>query len=388
MIVHTELIIEQRTERRYDAHVNKHVPRIALTADWLPTFGGAEHVIAEFCNLWPEAPLFTTVARRGHLGQLDKANIHTSSLQCIYKILHTHKLLLPWMPKAMEHFDLRGFDVVLSSSHAVGKGVIPPSAAVHICYCHTPMRYAWEMEDEYLTDFHIPKILRGTVRKHLRRLRRWDLTTAKRVDHFIANSTTVQERILKTYGRESTVIHPPVSQRFFETSLESFPKKNYFLALGRLVPYKRFDLLVETANALSIPLKIAGSGQDSMRLKRMAGPTVEILGYVPDEELPELYGSAKALLFPQLEDAGVAPLEAQACGTPVIALGKGGALDTVLDMKTGIFFEEQTVESLKDVLGRFEKIQFDSQAIRSHAKAFSSNKFQSKISEIVEESMA
>ncbi|KKW39508.1 MAG: Glycosyl transferase group 1 [Candidatus Peribacteria bacterium GW2011_GWC2_54_8] len=367
--------------------MNKQHLRLALIADWLPTFGGAEHVIAEFHCLWPEAPLFTTIANHGHIGPLDRANIHTSRLQYAYNLLHTHRLLLPWMPQTMENIDLRHFDVVLSSSHAIGKGVIPPPTAVHICYCHTPMRYAWEMEAQYLQDFHIPKILKGTVQKHLRRLRRWDLTSAQRVDHFIANSSTVQQRIERTYGRKSTVVHPPVSQRFFDTPLHSSVRKEYFLALGRLVPYKRFDLLVETANMLSLPLKVAGSGQDAQRLQRMAGPSVEMLGYVPDEDLPALYQGAKALLFPQLEDAGVTPLEAQACGTPVIALGKGGALDTVVNGKTGLFFEEQTVASLQSALRKFEGMQFDVKAIRSHAKAFSSDRFRSKIVSIVDEAV-
>lgn len=361
--------------------------RIALTADWLPTFGGAEHVIAEFHSLWPEAPLFTTIAHYGHLGPLDTMHIHTSSLQKAYRILGTHRPLLPWMPQAMERIDLHNFDIVLSSSHAIGKGIIAPPTAVHICYCHTPMRYAWEMETQYLEDFHVPPFLRNTVRKHLRRLRRWDLTSAKRVDHFIANSSTVHRRIARTYGRKSTVIPPPAGQHFFEAPLNT-SEQEYFLALGRLVPYKRFDLIIETANSLSLPLKIAGSGPDAPRLKRIAGPSVEFLGYVPDDDLPALYQGARALLFPQLEDAGVAPLEAQACGTPVIALGKGGALDTIIDGRTGLFFEEQTIASLQNALQHFEGMTFDPKVIRNHAQAFSSNRFRSRMSSIVEEVVA
>lgn len=377
--------IEILEQRRYDAMVTNHPsPRIALTADWLPTFGGAEHVIAEFCSLWPEAPLFTSVAKHGSLGPLDKARIRTTPLQRTYSLLKNHKVLLPFMPKAMEQIDLRNFDVILSSSHAVGKGIIPPPNSIHICYCHTPMRYAWEMENEYLQDFRIPKRLQKSVRGQLRRLRRWDLSSAKRTDIFLANSSTVQERISRIYGRESTVVYPPVSEHFFTTPLlEQKARKDYFLALGRLVPYKRFDLLIEAANALQIPLKIAGTGQDFARLARMAGPTVELLGYVPDAKLPELFGSAKALLFPQLEDAGVAPLESQACGTPVIAFGKGGALDTVAKGTTGIFFNEQSVDSLQKALKEFSAMHFDPQGIRTHAKAFSANRFKSQISSVV-----
>ncbi|PIQ76357.1 glycosyltransferase family 4 protein [Candidatus Peregrinibacteria bacterium CG10_big_fil_rev_8_21_14_0_10_49_24] len=378
--------IEICEQRRYDATVtHRSTPRIAIVADWLPTFGGAEHVIAEFCALWPDAPLYTSIANHGKLGPLDNADIRTTSLQRLYTLCGNHKVLLPLMPRAMEQIDLREFDVVISSSHAVAKGIIVPPTAVHICYCHTPMRYAWEMENEYLQDFRIPKRMQKTVRGQLRKLRRWDLTTANRTDVFLANSTTVQERIERIYGRKSHVVYPPVSRHLFSAPVrKQSERKEYFLALGRLVPYKRFDLLIDTANALGIPLKIAGTGQDFSRLSAMAGPTVELLGYVPDALLPDLYGYAKAFLFPQLEDAGVAPLEAQACGTPVIALGKGGALDTVKKGKTGIFFEQQSVDSLRNTLDEFSTMTFDPQEIRIHAKQFASEKFRSQISSVVE----
>ncbi len=357
--------------------------KIAIVADWLPTFGGAEHVLAEFHALWPEAPIFTTVAKHGSLGPLDTATMYTSKLQPWFKLLGKHQYLLPWMPAVVESFDLRDVDIICSSSHAVGKGIIPPSNAIHICYCHTPMRYAWIMEEEYLQDFGIPVRFRGFIRKALKKIRRWDLTTAKRVDVFLANSTTTQERIARIYGRESTVVHPPVHDRFFDVPMGSKKESEYFLAIGRLVPYKRFDLLIQTANTLGIKLQIAGAGHDLARLKKLAGPTVEFLGFVPDEALPGLYAEAKALLFPQFEDAGVVPLEAQACGTPVIAYKKGGALDTVQEGKTGLFFAEQTVESLTKTLQDFEKTIFDRKAIREHAKKFSSKNFRNKMSEIV-----
>lgn len=359
--------------------------RLAIIADWLPTFGGAEHVIAEFHTLWPSAPIFTTVVRRGRVGPLDRADIRTSPLQRWYRLFKRHEMLLPWMPRAMEEIDLSGFDVIISSSHAVAKGIIPPSSAVHICYCHTPMRYAWEMEEEYLRDFHVPGLLRRTVKRMLKRLRQWDLTTAKRVDRFLANSTTTQERITRVYGRESTVIPPPVQERFLETPLMPARDRQGFLAIGRLVPYKRFDLLIETANLLGLPLTIAGTGNDLPRLKALAGPTVRLLGYVSDADLPALYAHARALLLPQVEDAGVVPLEAQACGTPVIALQRGGALDTVLEHRTGIFFAEQTVAALTEALQRFEMASFDSAAIREHARQFSSAHFRARIRNAVEE---
>lgn len=385
--------------------------RIALTADWLPTLGGAERVIAELHHIWPDAPIFTTVARRERLGPLTNADLRLSRLQIPFRILGTHTLLLPWMPRAMERFDLRDYDVILSSSHAVGKGIVPPSTAVHICYCHTPMRYAWEMEDQYLDDFRVPRRLRTMVRRELARIRRWDLTTADRVDRFIANSTTTQERIARIYGRESEVVHPPVDDRFFDVPLNGKKVSSYelrvheshsqlatrnpqletrnpqpsFLAVGRLVPYKRFDLLIEVANALHLPLTIAGDGSDAERLKAMAGPTVTFLGYVPEDDLPSLYASAQAFLFPPLEDAGVVPLEAQACGTPVIALGQGGAVDTVRNGVTGLFFLTQTAEALIETIRSFRPETFDQEVIREHARRFSEERFRKRMSEIVQE---
>lgn len=356
--------------------------RIALIADWLPTFGGAEHVVAEFHRLWPEAPIFTTVARPEALGPLSDANIRTDVLlQRIYRLTGKHAILLPLMPRAMERIDLTGFDVILSSSHAVGKGIVPPSNAKHICYCHTPMRYAWEMENQYLSDFRIPKALLGAAKRLLSRMRRWDMTTAKRVDQFIANSSTTQERIKRIYGRDSVVVPPPVDERFFARPLAEKPKDRprSFLAIGRLVPYKRFDLLITVANALNLPLTIVGSGSDLPRLRALAGPTVTFLGHQPDHELPRLYSEASAVLFPQVEDAGVVPLESQASGTPVIALGQGGILDTVKDGVTGILFTEQTETSLKEALKRFDLANFDSAVIREHAKQFSAERFRSQI---------
>lgn len=358
---------------------------LAIVVDWLPVFGGAEHVIAEFHDLWPKAPLFTTIVNTENIGPLRNADIHTSPLQKWYHISGNHQWLLPWMPRAMESMDLRGFDTILSSSHAIGKGIIPPSTARHICYCHTPMRYAWEMEEEYLNDFRIPHILRKAIKAQLNRLRRWDMTSAQRVDTFIANSTTTQQRIARIYNRDSIVIPPPVSERFFLSNLQP-PTSNpqpYYLAIGRLVPYKRFDLLVEAANRKKIPLKIAGSGQEFSKLKAMAGPTVEMLGFVPDDALPDLYTNAKALLFPQFEDAGVVPMEAQACGTPVIAYGKGGVLDTVKNGETGVYFAEQTVESICDAIDRFASMHFDPKKVSYFAAQFRSARFQERMQDVV-----
>jgi glycosyltransferase involved in cell wall biosynthesis len=246
------------------------------------------------------------------------------------------------------------------------------------------MRYAWEMEKQYLDDFRVPKFLRRRIRAQLSRLRKWDLTTAKRVDVFLANSTETQRRIKRIYGRESTVIPPPVGDAFFTHPAVPVTSRDAYLAVGRLVPYKRTDLLIRVASERKLRLKIAGTGQEETRLRAMAGPTVEFLGYIPDAEMPALYAQSRAVLFPALEDAGIVPLEAQASGTPVVALGKGGALDTVIDGKTGIFFAEQAPESLGAAIDRFQKSTFEPETIRAHARRFSEARFGVALREAIE----
>ena len=375
--------------------------KVAITTDWLVAKGGAERVITEMMKLWPEAPLFTTVYKKGCLAPTEP-EVKTSGLQKWYKMLGNHRLLLPWMPHAVELWDIRGYDVIVSSSHAVGKGCIPPSNAVHICYCHTPMRYAWEMEEEYLDDFKLWGPMRAYAKHQLKKIREWDMTTAKRVDQFIANSHEVAERIRRHYGRESIVLHPPVDDRFFDSGkrgeeergkrkvencppLSSFHSTlSSFLTVSRLVPYKRTDLAIHVANKLKLPLTIVGEGPEEKHLKQIAGPTITFLGHVSDGDLPSLYANARALLFPVHEDAGIVPLESQACGTPVIALRKGGTLDTVVEDKTGVFFDGQTEESLIDAIRRFEGMEFDEEVIREHAKKFSSSSFRNQLQKIID----
>jgi glycosyltransferase involved in cell wall biosynthesis len=358
--------------------------RMAITTDWLVTLGGAERVISEMIKLWPESDIFTVVYdESGTKGLSEKElRVHTSSLQRYYSLIKKHRLLLPLMPKAVESWDLSEYDTILSSSHAVAKGLIPPSSAKHICYCHTPMRYAWEMEEKYLDDFGLFGPFRSFVKWNLKKLRHWDRTTSRRVDQFIANSSTTQKRIERVYGRDSIVLHPPVNDKFFERN-NTETKEDYFLTVGRFVPYKKIDLLIEAANTKKFKLKIAGSGPEESRLRKMAGPTVEFLGYVPEEDLSDLYAKARAFLFPAEEDAGIVPLEAQACATPVIAYGKGGVLDTVVDHETGIFFSDHTAESLVGAIDEFEKINFDSNLIMEHAKRFSGENFRRKLRKII-----
>jgi glycosyltransferase involved in cell wall biosynthesis len=359
--------------------------KIAIVADWLPTYGGAEHVLSALVSVWPSAPIHTTVLRTPFPGPLPTGRVRTDSfLQTIFRVLGRHQILLPFMPRAIERIDLRGYDIVLSSSHAVGKGVIPPATSVHVCYCHTPMRYAWEMEAQYLKDFRVKGFLQKRARRELKKLRRWDLSTAKRVDIFIANSSETQERIQRIYGRDSIVIPPPVEERFFVIPIVQTPTPTpYFLALGRLVPYKRFDLLIELANRLQFALKIGGTGSEFERLKAMAGPTVTFLGFVPDADLPSLYTGASALFFPQHEDAGIVPMEAQACGLPVIAYDKGGIRDVIKDGVSGVFASAQTIDAFASAVQRFQSIAWDRSAIREHARQFHIEKFTERMRDAV-----
>jgi glycosyltransferase involved in cell wall biosynthesis len=357
--------------------------KVALTADWIMAAGGAEQVIGAFADAFPDSPIFTAVATDDRRGPLKRADVRTSGLQRWFRLLRKHQPLLPWMPRAMESFDLRGYDVVLSSSHAVGKGVLPPAGALHVCYCHTPMRYAWFMEDDYLRDFKIPRPLWPLVKRQLKKLRAWDLATSKRVDVFLANSETTAKRIKDVYGRESAVVHPPVEDRYFDVPLGTSNEAPYFVAVGRLVPYKRFDLLIEAANAAKFRLKIAGSGQDMERLKKLAGPTVEFLGYVQDDDLPALYAGAEALLFPQEEDAGIVLLEAQACGTPVIAYKAGGALDLTKEHVSSELFPEQTSASLLAALAQFQARTWDRAAIRARVHECTRADFEARIKDVV-----
>jgi glycosyltransferase involved in cell wall biosynthesis len=285
----------------------------------------------------------------------------------------------------MEALDLRGYDLVLSSSSAFGKGVITKPGTLHICYCHTPMRWCWNYE-EYVEREQLGKVARRVLPFLITGLRVWDQTSAMRVDDFIANSPVIAERIKKYYRREAVVIPPPVeASRFPATPATEIA--DYFLALGRFIPYKRFDLAIEACNRLQLPLVVIGKGRDEERLKRIAGPTIRFLGRLSDEEVIHYYRHCRAFLFPGDEDFGITPLEAQAAGRPVIAYGAGGALASVVDGVTGLFFREQTVESLVEVLAAFNERNFDADAIRNHALEFDTPRFQRRIMQFIEARM-
>lgn len=350
--------------------------KIAIVCDWLTVFAGAERVIYQMHKLFPKAHIYTSLYDPKKCHVFKDATVIESNLKWIPGAKHMHRVLFPLMPKAFESFDLDDYDIVISSSHSAAKGIITRPETLHISYCHSPMRYVWDHCHEYQRSFKKFTPLRWTYLPILHKIRIWDRLASERVDHFIANSKYISGRIQKYYGRESEVITPPVDLESFKASTE---KGDYFLAVGRLIPYKRFDLLVEAANKLKFRLNIVGTGPEMKRLKRMAGDTVEFLGQISQEQLAEQYQHAKALLFPQLEDFGIVPLEAMASGTPVIAYGKGGALETVEAGKSGLFFEEQSLDSIVKTIKKFKKQKWDYDWIAQSVDRFAPGRFRSQL---------
>jgi glycosyltransferase involved in cell wall biosynthesis len=291
-------------------------------------------------------------------------------------------MYLPLMPFAVEQFDLREYDVIISSSHAVAKGVLTKAHQLHICYCHSPIRYAWDLYHEYLHDAGLHKGLKGLIAKYmLHRLRQWDMLSSFRVDYFISNSNYIALRIKKIYNRDSITIYPNIDVKRFELCTE---KDEYYLASSRLVGYKKIDIIVEAFNKMTDKkLIVIGDGPDFKKIAKIAGNNITMLGYQPFEELKKKMQKAKALIFAADEDFGMIPVEAQACGTPVIAYGKGGALETVKENETGLFFREQTADAIIEAVTLFEKLHFDYTVIRKHAEQFSEERFKSEIKNFV-----
>lgn len=357
--------------------------KVALVHDYLNQMGGAERVVMAFHEMFPDAPIYTSIFDPTRVDKaFSQMDIRTSFMQNFPLVKKHHQPYLPFYPFAMEKLDLRGYDLVLSSSSAFGKGVITRPGTMHICYCHTPMRWCWNY-DEYVEREHLGKIARTVLPFFVTGLRVWDQMSSMRVDHFIANSPIVAERILKYYRREATYIPPPVdTHRFpFDPKTET---GNYFLIQSRLVPYKRIDLAIEACNRLQLPLVIIGGGRDLERLKQLAGPTIRFLGRLPDDQVLHYFQHCRAFLFPGEEDFGITPLEAQASGRPVIAYGSGGALASVVDGITGVFFREQTVDSLANVLANFDEHAFDPRVIRDHALEFDTTRFHQRIQQFIE----
>ena len=360
--------------------------KVALVHDYLNQMGGAERVVMALHDLFPDAPIYTSIYDPQRVDPaFQKMDIRTSFMQKLPMVTKHHQPYLPFYPFAMEKLDLRGYDLVLSSSSAFGKGVLTRPETTHICYCHTPMRWCWSY-DEYVEREQLGKVARSILPFFITGLRVWDQASAMRVDHFIANSPIVAKRIQKYYRREAEYIPPPVEVSRFPFDPNIVPG-DYFLVLSRLVPYKRIDLAIEACNKLQLPLVIIGGGRDLDRLKQIAGPTIRFMGKLSDEEVIHYLTHCRAFLFPGEEDFGITPLEAQACGRPVIAYGAAGALATVLDGITGVFFQEQTVESLTAVLASFNERMFNPYAIRNNALEFDTQRFHQRIMDFIEAKM-
>ncbi len=358
--------------------------KIALVFDWMTNPGGAEKVNYTLHQMFPNAPIFTSVFNKEKLKEFKKANIQTSFIQNLPFSKDKHQIYLGLMPYAYENFDLSDFDIVISSSHACAKGVITKPETLHICYCHTPMRYAWDNWHKYFDEYKMNRIFKGIAKKRIHKIRIWDRISADRVDHFIANSTTTQRRISKYYNRSSVIIHPMIEADKYKISKDS---KGYFLAVGRLTPYKKFDLIVDTFNDLGLPLKIVGTGIMETELEEKAKENIEFLGFVNDETLRKLYSESEALIFPQLEDFGITPLESMASGRPVIAFNQGGALDTVVDGETGILFKKQNKRALKKAVETYleRKNKFNPVDTRAKVLKFDKKVFEKLLMKFIED---
>lgn len=358
--------------------------KIALVHDYLVQYGGAERVLEAFTEIWPYAPIYTLLHDPEAMhGKFADKRIYTSFLQKSRFARKHHRLFPPLMPVAIESFDFSKYDVVLSDSSSYAKGIITRPETLHISYVHTPMRYAWDDCQKYTQDFGFPRLVKKLVPFFMNPIRLWDKASADRVDHFIANSKFVQARIAKYYRKESEVIHPPVDIASFFVAPES-ERKEYFLMVGRLIAYKRHDIAIEAFNRLKLPLKIIGRGPEFNRLKKLAGPTIEFLGRVPDEALPKYYAECRAFIFPQEEDFGIVAEEAFASGRPVIAYRGGDIVEHLEEGRMGEFFDEQTPESLAKAVEKFQGKAYDSDFIRQHAEQFDKALFRAKIQGAVE----
>jgi glycosyltransferase involved in cell wall biosynthesis len=366
--------------------------KVALIHDHLAQDGGAEKVLKVFSDMFPEAPIYTLLYEQKHVTKYFKdRHIETSIIQKMPGGIKHYQWYLFFMPIAVEFFDLSGYDLVISDTSSFAKGVITKPDCLHICYCHTPTRYLWSDTHQYINELKYNKWLKKIISLILNRIRIWDRLAADRVDVFIANSKTVQKRIAKYYRRNSTVIYPPVETEEFsviDLSTQT-PAERYFLAGCRLAPYKRIDLVIEAFKVLGADykLKIFGDGIDLERLKIIAADAtnIEFLGRVSEKDKAKLFQGAQAFINPQEEDFGITVVESMASGRPVIAYCRGGATETVIEGKTGLFFDEQTSDSLASAVKKFATLRFDSAEIRTYAEQFSVANFQKQIREFITE---
>lgn len=365
--------------------------RVAIVHDWLVIYAGAERVLEQILSLYPEADLYSMIdfVPENERAFLRGRKPHTSFIQALPGAKKHYRSYLPLMPLAVEQFDLSAYDLVISSSYSIAKGVLTGPDQLHLCYCYSPMRYAWDLQHLYLRESGLDRGLRGWIARYsLHRLRLWDVRTANGVDGFIAISKFIARRIWKVYRRESEIIHPPVDTEQFDLSTE---KADYFVAASRLVPYKRMDLIAEAFRRMpDRKLVIIGDGPEATRLRGKLGPNCRWLGYQPESVLREHLQRARALIFAAEEDFGILPLEAQACGTPVIAFGRGGACETIRGLEhaepTGIFFHEQSVESIVEAVNRFDSHEagITPLACRTNALRFSVERFRRELQDYID----
>ena len=356
--------------------------KVAITTDWLNSFGGAERVLLELRGIFPEAPIYTTVHRpEGLPPPMRGWDVRTSFLQRVPFARRRHQAFLPLMPLAFEQFDFNQYDLVLTTSSACAKGVITRPGTLNLCYCYTPCRYLWDLYHDYTR----ARRSRALIAPVAHWLRVWDRLSADRVDHFVAISHEVAARIQRHYRRPSEVIYPPVDVDRFVPNAK--PPEDFFLVVARLVPYKRVDLAVQAANRLGVRLVVVGDGPERSRLEGLAGPTVELRGWRTDEEIADLYARCRALLFPGLDDFGIAPVEAQAAGRPVIAYGRGGATETVVDDSTGVLFEEQSVDAVVEAVLTLQKLSFDPEVCRRNAERFDRGEFRRRLLRTIDREM-
>lgn len=357
--------------------------KIALVHDYLVQYGGAERVLQSFCEMFPYAPIYTLLHdEKAMRGRFSDRHIIPSFLQRLPFARSRHRLFPLLMPIAIEQFDFSRYDVVLSDSSSYAKGIITGSGTEHICYMHTPMRYAWDDCQRYTQEFSFPFFVKKFIPFAMNPIRVWDKASADRPDHIIANSTFVAERIWKYYRRRATVIHPPVSTEKFFVSKR---KDNFFLMVGRLIAYKRHDIVIRAFNRMHLPLIIIGRGPELRRLRKIAGPTIRFFDRVSDKELPKYYARCQACIFPQEEDFGIVAIEALASGRPVLAYRGGDIPRHIVEGKTGLFFDRQNVEEIVSVVHRFQNQSFDSQAIRRSALMFDKAVFQDRMGEYIDQ---
>jgi glycosyltransferase involved in cell wall biosynthesis len=364
--------------------------KVALAHDWLTGMRGGEKVLEGFCDLFPDADIVTLVHRRGSVSAtIERHRITTSFIQWLPLATSRYREYLPLFPIAVEQFDLDRYDLVVSSSHCVAKAVVPPGHARHVCYCHSPMRYAWDQFDAYFGVARVGRVKsRWVYRPLMARLARWDAVTTH-VHRFVANSSHVAARIRRYYNREATIVYPPVDTIFYHPA--NVQTGQHVLIVSALVPYKRIDVAIDACRRIGVRMRIAGSGPERQRLERHAATTdadVEFLGWLPDEQIREEYRRALAVILPGEEDFGLVPVEAQACGRPVVALARGGALDTVTDAETGVLFAEPTADALAAAIERMRTIRFDPVRIRSHALQFSRERHLEQMRALLAETLA